>query len=143
MRIRKKMNPDPDYFSKIHRIFLTRQNFQIFCLIFLLKLYKPFTSQGIFIISLFSLVQIWVLRENNFFFSFLLIICPLDPDPDQGSQNLADPDPKHCRQWLRLCPVQWTDLAQLVCANWIVLTSGKVENEPKKIPVESVNNSKQ
>ena len=81
MRIRKKMNPDPDYFSKIHRIFLTRQNFQIFCLIFLLKLYKPFTSQGIFIISLFSLVQIWVQKVTIKFCSFWLIFCPLHLDP--------------------------------------------------------------
>ena len=48
-------------------IFLTKNNFQIFCFIF--------------------------------FCSFWLIFYPLDPDPDPGSQNLADPtdpDPKHC-----------------------------------------------
>ena len=50
-----------------------------------------------------------------FFWQLKVDILPLgsgsvDPhnfaDPDQGSQNLTDPDPKHCRQWLRLCPVQ-------------------------------------
>ena len=58
--------------------------------------------------SLFSIVQIWVLRLKFFFLQFLVDIFPLgsgsvDPhifaDPDQGSQNLADPtdpDPKHC-----------------------------------------------
>ena len=52
-----------------------------------------------FIISLFSILQIWGLRVK-----FLCCILPLgsgsvDPhdfaDPDPGSQNLADPDPKH------------------------------------------------
>ena len=56
-----------------------------------------------FIISLFSIVQIWV--ERNFFLQFLVDNLPLgsgsvDPyifaDPDPGSQNLPDPDPKHC-----------------------------------------------
>ena len=53
----------------------------------------------IFSISLFSTIQIWVLRVNKFFCcSFWLIFCSLDPDQDPGSQNLAnpsDPDPKH------------------------------------------------
>ena len=49
MRIRildphwKKMDPDPDpdpgYLFKIYLIFLTKQNFQIFCLIFLAYFY--------------------------------------------------------------------------------------------------------
>ena len=63
----------------------------------------------IFIISLFSKVQIWVLRVIFLLLQFLVDILPLgsgsaDPhifaDPDPGSQNLADPtdpDPKH---WL-------------------------------------------
>ena len=57
-----------------------------------------FRNQEIFIISLFSIVQIWVLKVK-FFCSFWLIFCPLDPDPDPGNQNLADPDPKH---WLKI-----------------------------------------
>jgi len=60
-----------------------------------------------FIISLFSKVQIWVLGVKKFFFAVFGWILPLesgsvDPhifvDPDPGSQNLADPtdpDPKH------------------------------------------------
>ena len=93
------MDPDPDpcYFFKIYWGFLTKIFFVLFfSLIFMLKLDEPFRKQEIFIISLFSIVQIWV--ESKFFFcSFWLIFCPLDPDP--GSQNLADPtdpDPKHC-----------------------------------------------
>ena len=37
----KKMDPDPDpgYLFKIYLIFLTKQNFQIFCLIFLAYFY--------------------------------------------------------------------------------------------------------
>ena len=70
-------------------------------LIFMLKLDEPFRNQEIFIISLFSIVQIWILRVN-FFLQFLVDILPLesgsvDPhifaDPDPGSQNLTDPDP--------------------------------------------------
>ena len=66
-----------------------------------------------FLKSLFSIVQIWVLRVN-FFFQFLVDIFPLgsgsvDPhiftDPDPESQNLSDP--KRCLKalfdqvWLR------------------------------------------
>ena len=77
----------------------------------MLKLDEPFRNQEIFIIFLFSIVQIWVLRVT-FFLQFLIDILPpgsgsvdphifADPDPDPGSQNLADPtdpdqDPKHC-----------------------------------------------
>jgi len=43
----------------------------------MLELDEPFINQEIFIISLFSLVQIWVLRENNFFFQFFVDILPL------------------------------------------------------------------
>ena len=63
----------------------------------MLELDEPFRKQEIFTISLFSIVQIWVLRVKFYFCSIWLIFCPLDPDP--GSQNLADPldpDPKHC-----------------------------------------------
>ena len=60
--------------------FLTKQNFQIFCLIFslicMLKLDEPFRNQEIFIMSLFSIFQIWGLRVF-----FLLIFIPFDPDP--------------------------------------------------------------
>ena len=37
-------------------------------------------------------------ESKVFFYSFLLIFCPLNPDQDPGSQNVADPtdpDPKH------------------------------------------------
>ena len=73
----------------------------------MLKLDEPFRNQEIFIISLFSIVKIWVLRLKFFFLQFLVDILSLgsgsvDPhifaDPDPGSQNLADltdPDPKH------------------------------------------------
>ena len=53
----------------------------------------------IFLISLFSIVQIWV--ESIFFLQFLVDILPLGSglvDPDPGSQNLVDPtdpDPMH------------------------------------------------
>ena len=75
----------------------------------MLKLDEPFRNQEIFIISLFSIVQIWVLRVNFLLLQFLVDFLPLvsgsvEPhifaDPDPGSQNLADPtdpDPKH---WL-------------------------------------------
>ena len=76
----------------------------------MLKLNEPFRNQKIFILSLFSIVQIWGLRVKFVFLQFLVDILPLgsgsvDPhifaDPDPGSQNLADPtdpdpDPKHC-----------------------------------------------
>jgi len=78
-------------------------------LIFILKLDEPFRNEEIFIISFFSKVQIWGLREKKIFLQFLVDILPLksgsvdphifaDPDPDPESQNLADPtdpDPKH------------------------------------------------
>ena len=70
----------------------------------MLKLDEPFRNQEIFIISLFSIVQIWVLGVNIFLLQFLVDMLPLgsgsvDPhifaDPDPGSQNLTDPDLKH------------------------------------------------
>ena len=63
-------NPDPGYFFKLYSIFITKQNFEIFCLIFMLKLDEPFRNQEIFIISLFSIVQIWVVKVNFFFAVF-------------------------------------------------------------------------
>ena len=74
------------------------------CLILMIKLDEPFINQETFIISLFSIVEIWV--EGKFF--FWSIFCHLDPDLwiciffvdlDPGSKNLpdlTDPDPKHC-----------------------------------------------
>ena len=104
-------DPDPGYFYKIYWIFYQSDIFKFFVLffslIFILILGEPFRNQEIFIISLFSIVQIWVVRVN-FFLQFLVDILPLgsgsvDPhifaDPDPGSQNRADPnpDPKHWR----------------------------------------------
>ena len=75
----------------------------------MLKLDEPFRNQDIFIISPFSIVQTWVLRVKFLFLQILVDILPLgsgsvDPhifaDPDPGSQNLADPDPKHCSFFL-------------------------------------------
>ena len=98
---------------RIQVIFLNLQRFfnkakfsnflsYFFSLIFKLKLDEPFRNQEILIISLFSIVQIWVLRVIFFFLQFMVDILPLgsgsvgpnifaDPDPDPGSQNLADP----------------------------------------------------
>ena len=73
----------------------------------MLKLDEPFRNHKIFIISLFSLVQIWGLRVD-FFVAFIVDYLPLgsgsvDPhifaNPHPGSQNLpdpTDPNPKHC-----------------------------------------------
>ena len=74
----------------------------------MLKLDEPFRNQEIFIISLFSLVQIWVLRVIFFFLQFFVNILPLgfrsvDPhifaDPDPRSQNLADPTDPDPKPW--------------------------------------------
>ena len=61
----KKMDPDPGYFFKIYRGFLTEQNFQICCLIFFTYFYaktwcEPFRNQEIFKISLFAIVRFGV-----------------------------------------------------------------------------------
>ena len=79
MRIRildphwKKMGPDPGHFFKIHWIFLTKDNFQIFVLlfslIFILKLDEPFKNEEIFIFSLFSKNQISGLGEKLILFA--------------------------------------------------------------------------
>ena len=76
----------------------------------MLKLDEPFRNEEIFIISLFSNVQIWGLGVKKFvFLKFLVDILPLgsgseDPhifaDPDPGRQNLPDPDLKHCEPCL-------------------------------------------
>ena len=89
----KKMDPDPGDFFQIYWIFLTKQNFQIFRLFFLLiillKIDEPFRIRKFLKISLFSINQIWILRVNNFFCSFWLIFFPLDPDPDPGTRILS------------------------------------------------------
>ena len=50
----------------------------------------------IFLTNFFQKFRFGVLEWKKFVFFciFWLIFYPLDPDP--GSQNLADPDPKHC-----------------------------------------------
>jgi len=67
------MDPDPGHFFKIYLIFLTKNNFQIFFLfsflIFILKLDEPFRNEEIFIIPLFSKVQILVLGMKKFIFA--------------------------------------------------------------------------
>ena len=70
--------------------------------------------RNFFIIPLISKVQIWVLGVNSFFLQFLVVnILPLGSgsvnlhifaNPDPKSQNLEDPDPKHCKvTWRALC----------------------------------------
>ena len=74
----------------------------------MLILDEPFRNQEIFIISLFSIVQIWVLRVIFFFLQFMVDILPLgsgsvDPqtnaDPDPGNQNIADPTDPVRKHW--------------------------------------------
>ena len=75
-------------FTEIFNSIIFKLNF--FSFILMPKLDVQFSNQEIFIISLFSIVQIWV-WEKTFFSQFLVDIFP-------GSQNLADPinpDPKH------------------------------------------------
>ncbi len=88
--------------SSTYTEFFYKAEFSIFLsylvsLIFMLKL-ENHSEIKIFLISLFSVVKIWVLGVN-FFFSFWLIFCPLDPD--RGRQNLADPNPKLVKSSLR------------------------------------------
>ena len=89
MRIRdshwKKIDsdPDPGFFHKLTDFFLQSRIFRFlsyFCsLIFMLKLNEPFRNQEIFIISLFF--QYFRFGVSIIFLQFLLIYCPLDPDP--------------------------------------------------------------
>ena len=70
----------------------------------MLKLYKPFRNNEIFIISLFMGFE----SKNILFCRFSSIFSPLDPDLDSGSQNLADltdPDPKHCVKRYRVSQI--------------------------------------
>ena len=73
MRIRildphwKKTDPDPgQFFTELKR----KNLFYFFSLIFILKLKEPFRNEEIFITSLFSKVQIWVLGVKKFLFQF-------------------------------------------------------------------------
>ena len=80
MRIRI-LDPHWKKWIRIQVISLTKQNFKIFCPIFLLlifnvKLDEPFRNQVNFIISLFTLVQIWVMRINFFFAFFCRYFAP-------------------------------------------------------------------
>ena len=89
----KKMDPDPGHFLTDLLIFFNKKQFQIFCLILILKLDEPFRNEDIFIISLFSKVQIWGFGVKKIFFlHFLVDILPLG----SGSVDphiFADPDP--------------------------------------------------
>ena len=61
-------DPDPGHFFKIYGIYFNKAEFsKKLSIIFMLKLDEPFRNQEIFIISLFSIVQIWDLRVNKFF----------------------------------------------------------------------------
>ena len=73
----------------------------------MLRLVKPFRDQETFIIPLFSIVQIQVLRVKHFYIVNFVDILPLgygsmDPHifPDRGSQNFADPT--ECCKWEKL-----------------------------------------
>ena len=77
----------------------------------MLNLDEPFRNQEIFIISVFLIVQTWVLRVKFIFLQFLVDILPLgsgsvDPhifaDLDPGSQNLADPTDPDSKHWFRI-----------------------------------------
>ena len=74
-------DPDPGSVLKKNRSGSGSKSGYFFSLIFMLKLDEPFRNQEIFIISLFLIVQIWVLRVDLFCCSFWLIFCPLDSDP--------------------------------------------------------------
>jgi len=85
MRIRildphwKKMDPDPGHFFKIYLIFLTKNNFQIFCFIFFANFYpkthEPFRNEEFFYNLSFFKSSDFAFRSKNFFLQFL------DPDP--------------------------------------------------------------
>ena len=64
-------------FFKIYWIVLSKQNCQSYCIFFSVYFYAKtdvtFRNQETFIIFLFSIVKIWVLRVQIFFCSFRLI----------------------------------------------------------------------
>ena len=105
---KKNGSGSPGHFFTDLLIFFNKKIIFFYSHILILKLDEPFRNEEIFIISLFSKVQILVLGVNKFFLQFLVDILPLrfgsvDPhifaDPDPESQNLTDPtdpDPKHC-----------------------------------------------
>ena len=84
MRIRN-LDPNPGYFFKIYCIFYHDRIIKFFVLFFSLDFMQNFIKHSeirkFYVFSLFSIVQIRGLRVNNFFCSFWLIFCPLDPDP--------------------------------------------------------------
>ena len=73
----KKMDPDPGHFLTDILNFFNKKQFQIFCLILILKLDEPYRNEEIFIISLFTKVQNWVLGVKKFFLEFLVDILHL------------------------------------------------------------------
>jgi len=83
------MDPDPGHFFKIYWIFLSKNNYQIFCYIFFAYFYSKtwWTIQkwgNFYNLSFFSKVQNWVLGVKKlfvFFSIFWSIFYPLDLDP--------------------------------------------------------------
>jgi len=69
----KKMDPDPGHFFKIWWIFITKNNFQMFCFIFFACFYPKtwWTIQkwGNFYNFSFLKIQIWGLGVKKFFFA--------------------------------------------------------------------------
>ena len=94
-------NPDPGYFLKIYWIFLAKQNFQIFCLIFFFAYFyaKTIQKSGNYNLS-FWIVQIWGLKIIFFFAVFGLYFAPWIRIP--GSAFFADPG----SQILRFQPIR-------------------------------------
>ena len=79
------MDPDPGHFFKIHWIFWTKDNFQIFCYFFFVYFYPntwwTIQTWGYFY-NLFSKVQSRFIVIKKFFFcSFWLIFYLLEQDP--------------------------------------------------------------
>ena len=79
-------DPDPGYFFKIYWIFLTKQNFEIFCLIFFAYFYVKTwwtiqKSGNFYNLTFFNSSDLGFESKIIFLCSFWLIFCPLDPDP--------------------------------------------------------------
>ena len=88
------MDPDPGYFFKIYWFHLTKKNFQfpIFFSLILMQNFIRHSEIKNFLISLFSIAQIWGWRVTIFFWQFMVDILPLGSvDP----HIFTDPDPKH------------------------------------------------
>ena len=82
-------DPDPDYFFKIYWIFLTKQNFQICFLICFAYFYDIILiildwiiqkSGKFYNLSFFNSTD-FGFKSKLFSLQFLLIFCPLGPDP--------------------------------------------------------------